>query len=163
MIHRLLSVVFLLIIMVLSCTKPPDYPDEPVIEFVSLNRSVIPQDQLNNEFVRMTISFTDGDGDLGSPDNDTSRVFIADNRYDPPQEQIVAFPFVPELGTGNGISGEATFIVYSSCCIYPGAPVTCEPLEGFPTDTIIYDIYLYDRAGNKSNVIKSEPLILLCQ
>ena len=163
MLNRLLAVVVLLILVVLSCTKPPDYPDEPVIEFVGMDRNTMVQDPLGLEFIRMTISFTDGNGDLGSPTNDTSHVFVVDNRFDPPREQTIAIPLVPELGTGNGISGEATFIVYSSCCIYPGVPFSdCTPLEGFPTDTIIYDIYIYDRSGNKSNVIQSEPVILLC-
>ncbi|MFT6017975.1 MAG: hypothetical protein ACI9CQ_000754, partial [Saprospiraceae bacterium] len=31
--------------------------------------------------------------------------------------------------------------------------VSCEPMDGFPIDTVILDIYLYDMSGNKSNTV----------
>ncbi|HHS95789.1 MAG TPA: hypothetical protein ENJ45_04300 [Phaeodactylibacter sp.] len=158
------SVFVLLLLIVAACREPPDYPDEPVIEFVGMNKSTMVQGQLNNDQLQMTISFTDGDGDLGSNNNeDSTKVYLIDPRYDPPLTTTVTIPLVPELGTGNGISGEMTFRVFNSCCIYPGLPITCEPYEGYPTDTIVYSIYIIDRKGNKSNVIQADPVVLLCQ
>ncbi len=161
----LLCVALMTLFLVLSCTKPPDYPNEPVIEFLSMTKNTMVQGRsIDDDFLRMTISFTDGDGDLGSNNNeDTTKVYIADTRRDIPDIQPISIPMVPELGTGNGISGEATFVVNTSCCIYPIPASNCEPLAGFPTDTIFYEIYIVDRAGNKSNVVRADPVILLCQ
>ncbi|MFT4664385.1 MAG: hypothetical protein ACI8YQ_001011 [Polaribacter sp.] len=165
MLNRLPVTVFVMLLLVLSaCRDPPDYPNEPVIEYIGSNKTAMTQGPSIGDFVFLTISFTDGDGDLGSSDfGDSTRVYYADTRLADPIVQSVSIPMVPELGSGNGISGEIRFKVPNSCCFYPpGFPIDCGPLEGFPTDTIVYDIFILDRKENKSNVVQSEPIILLC-
>lgn len=166
MLNRLPSVVFVMLLLVLSaCRDPPDYPNEPVIEYLSMNKNTMVQSNANSDQVAITITFTDGDGDLGSTENELeTKVYVHDTRTEDPREQILSIPLVPELGTGNGISGEMTFRVFTDCCIYPNSSViNCQPMQGFPTDTIIYEIFIKDRAGNESNHVFSEPMILLCQ
>ncbi len=160
---------FLAITSFLACTKPPDYPLEPVITFKSLSKSTLPQGNLNSDSLTIIFSYTDGDGDLGNDENQAS-VFLKDMRtgFESPSFSI---PFVPEQGAGNGISGEIAIQVFTSCCIHPILNQICMPFGDadqysgnlfFPIDTLAYEIYIVDRAGNESNVIKTDPIFLQC-
>ncbi|MBF9237948.1 hypothetical protein I2I05_11135 [Hymenobacter sp. BT683] len=55
-----------------SCLTPPDYPDEPEIEFKSLTKIYVPSTggQLAADTLLFAIDFKDGDGDLGLSDED---------------------------------------------------------------------------------------------
>jgi hypothetical protein len=54
----------LLIISVSSCLKPVSYPDEPILETISYT--------INGDSLVLSVTFTDGDGDVGLNDNDTT-------------------------------------------------------------------------------------------
>lgn len=157
---------FLSITMIIACTKPPDYSDTPEIAFISYSNSTMTQGSQNEEFTTLTISFTDGDGDIGIDDEPT--VFFKDLRDGTEIITAAATP-IPEQGVGNGISGEMYIKVNTTCCIHPDpllAPDGCgAPFEatGITKDTLVYEVYIKDRAGNKSNVIETGPLILLCE
>lgn len=146
--------------MTFSCINRPDFPDEPVIEFISMNRNQLVQDNFNTDSLRVTFSFTDGDGDLGN--NDSLNIFIRDNR-----DQFIAsqyrLPMLPTEGASRGIEGELTITVYTTCCIFPDGTPPCTPSQLYPRDTLTYDIFIKDRAGNISNTITTNPIILLCQ
>ncbi len=159
---------FLFALLSAGCSKPPVYPAEPVIEYVGVNQTTIRQssgtsDQLDTLII--SFSFTDGDGDLGSPDS--INVFLTDNR------DGFSHPFkinrIPQLGAGNGIMGQIDIKLTNSpdtkyfCCTYPNTNLTCIPNPQYPTDTMSYSIQLRDRAGNLSNIITTEPIILLCE
>lgn len=110
----------------------------------------------------MTFSFTDGDGDLGSMD-DSLDVFVTDTRLDA-APLTYKLPFVPLQGTGNGISGDIAITLPTTCCIFPNnVPPPCNTLETFPFDTLVYEVYIKDRAGNESNRILSDGIILNCE
>lgn len=157
---------FVLLLMALACTKPPDYPDEPVISFVGMDRNTVRQGNLTNgpiEQLVMTISFTDGDGDLGEMGTELepkSNIYLTDSRTGF-QASPLTVPFIPEQGAGNGISGNMRFNVSAPCCIYLGTQ-SCEAFENLPIDTLTYSIQVQDRAGNISNTIESDPVFLLC-
>ncbi len=146
------------------CAQPPDYPKEPVIAFERLGKQQLIQGYGTEDSTKVTISFTDGDGDIGQPDDgDSLDLFVIDTRSgilgDP-----YKIPFVPEQGAGNGISGEISFVLFTNCCLFPedtGYPPCYNPAE-YPTDTVIYEIYIRDRAGHESNHILSDPVVLLC-
>ena len=77
-------------------------------------------------------------------------------------------PIIPEQGTGNGISGEMTIQIFTTCCIHPdpilaldGCDAPFEDIE-FQYDSLIYEVYIQDRAGNVSNTIQTEPLLIKC-
>ena len=74
-----------------------------------------------------------------------------------------SIPFVPEQGAGNGISGEIAIQVFTSCCIHPETQQICLPFDTYPIDTLVYEIYIVDRAGNASNVVTTDPIMLLCE
>lgn len=143
-----------------GCITKPDFPVEPVIEFVSMNDNQMVQNSFNTDSILVTFSFTDGDGDLG--DNDSLNIFIRDNR-----DQFIAskyrLPELPPEGAQRGIQGKITVTIYTTCCIYPDGTPPCEPSLDYPTDTLRYEIYIRDRAGNVSNTIETDPIIILCQ
>lgn len=74
---------------------------------------------------------------------------------------------MPELGTTNGISGEITFRLLTTCCVFPewvtDVQSPCDPSMQYPVDTLRYEIYIRDRAGHESNRIETEDIYLLCQ
>ncbi|MCO6461663.1 MAG: hypothetical protein J5I59_09680 [Saprospiraceae bacterium] len=143
-----------------SCLKAPEYPDEPVIDFISLSKNVVKQSQFNQDSTYITFSFTDGDGDLG--DNDSVNIFLTDQRTKI-NPTLFKIPFLSQNAGAKGISGEIKLRVYSECCIYPNGETPCYPSTTYPTDTLVYSIYIKDRAGHKSNIIYTPPIILLCQ
>ncbi|MCB0704291.1 MAG: hypothetical protein KDC34_03240 [Saprospiraceae bacterium] len=163
--------ILLLVLPVLilsSCIQPPDYPIEPVIEFVSLSKTTMVSGKSDEDETLLTISFTDGDGDLGNFQNNGQimlDMFLIDSRTGDFDEKF-SIPFVPELGASNGISGEIYARIFTTCCIYPAyvtdAATGCDPSQQYPIDTLTYEIYIVDRAGNESNHIFADPIYILC-
>ena len=95
-----------LFILVQACIQPPDYPKEPVIEYIGLSKNLMQQGTGYEDSIFVTFSFTDGDGDLGYPESDpTPSVFFRDSRDSFPKPPL-QLPYVEPQGAGNGISGE---------------------------------------------------------
>jgi hypothetical protein len=160
----LLLPVFFLLSLLVACLQPPDYPIEPVIAFERMSKTQMLQTPLGNDSILVTFSFTDGDGDLGFENNQTPDIFISDGRdsFAKPPYRI---PYVGEQGVGNGISGEISIAIPSTCCIYnpPGQiPLTCSEVP-VAWDTVFYRIYIQDRAGHKSNEIETALIRLKCK
>ncbi len=141
------------------CVTPPDYPKEPKIEFISLSKSTLKQGELGNEdSLFVNFSFTDGDGDLGS--QDSFDVFFIDLRDNTEAERF-RLPKIPEKGSGNGVIGTAKLTLPTTCC--RGILPPCKPSRLKPVDTLVYEFYVRDRAGNLSNRVKTSPIFLQCQ
>ncbi len=149
------------------CVQPPDYPKEPVIKYIGLSKAQMNQGTGYQDSLLVIFSFTDGDGDLGYPETDaTPSVFIRDSRDSFPKPPI-QLPYVEPQGAGNGISGEITVKLPTTCCIFitpDGIPLACEDVP----DTLQYNAFYYyikirDRAGHESNEIKTEAITLKCQ
>ncbi len=159
--YTILLVTFLL---AFGCTNPPDYPDEPVIEYIGINTNTFVQGiQPNSPQLEIVVSFTDGDGDIGD-ENNQANFFLVDSRDN--FQFTRSIPFVPEQGTGNGISGEITLRINTAlghfCCFYPTGQEPCTPSTQFPTDTLTYTLHMMDRSGKVSNSVVTEPIYLLC-
>lgn len=149
----------LMLLLALACTNPPDYPIEPVIEFVRYSKPSMQQGANPNiDSVLLTLSFTDGDGDIGS--DDSIGVFLIDTRDDF-QQPGFRIPFVGQQGVGKGISGEIFISLPTSCCFYDDGRIPCEVSPG-TTDELVYELWIQDRAGNESNRINLEPVLLRC-
>ncbi|GLR16285.1 hypothetical protein [Portibacter lacus] len=145
-----------------SCINAPDYPDEPVIEYVGISKTTLNQNSLNTDSLFVTFSFTDGDGDLGhNPEDTTRNIFIKDLRTGNFQDKFKS-PYIPEEGIGNGITGEIQLLLYTTCCIFPNNIPPCSAPQEFPLDTVTYEITIMDRSGNLSNKIVTEPIIVRC-
>ena len=136
---------FLSIAMFIACTKPPDYSDTPEIAFISLSETTMTQGSQNEEFITLTISFTDGDGDIGIDGGEPS-VYFKDLRDGSEFITFVA-PVVPEQGVGNGISGEMYIKVNTTCCIHPNQNDGCNSdFSDYPIDSLIYEVYIIDKS-----------------
>lgn len=149
------------------CVQPPDYPKEPVIEYIGLSKNLMQQGEGYADSLFVTFSFTDGDGDLGFPESDpTASVFIRDSRdsFSKPPLQL---PYVEPQGAGNGISGEITVKLPTTCCIYTspeGIKFACDDVPvSIQFDSFYYFIKIRDRAGHESNEIKTAAIRLKCQ
>ncbi len=147
-----------------TCVDPPDYPDEPVIEYLSLSKNFLIQSSLGEDSVLITFSFTDGDGDLGFKD-DSESIFIVDGRdsFNKPPYRI---PYIEQQGAGNGISGEISILLPTTCCIYSvqsGIPPCEINIAPQALDTVFYLISIKDRAGHVSNIVQTEPIFLRCR
>ena len=144
------------------CISPPDYPIEPQIEFLGLSKNTMRQGVLGIEdSLFLTFSFTDGDGDLGNlgQAKDSVNIFLTDKRTNQPSERF-RIPYVPEQGAGNGISGDMRLLLFTTCCnVLP----PCEASTTKPIDTLVYEIYIKDRAGHESNRILTAPIYFQCK
>lgn len=115
------SFLYLLPVLLLAaCVNPPDFPSEPVITFEGLNKNEIYQ--FTNgplDSIRVHLSFTDGDGDLGQIASDSVDIFFTDSRLG--IQTPFRIPPIPAEGTGNGISGDIFISVINTtgiCCIF---------------------------------------------
>ncbi len=162
MLHRKIFLPVLIVICSMTaCISPPEYDDVPEIEFISISTDIVDEGFLVQP-VEIVFGFTDGDGDLGS---DTTRnIFLVDPRIEEPIRYRI--PFIEPQGTNNGISGEITIELTTSvqlCCLTPETQIPCStPSPNFPLDTMVYELYILDEAGNQSNTISTTPIILRC-
>jgi hypothetical protein len=126
-----------------GCKKEEPISEVPFIEFVSIspNPAIKYQDE-----IRITIKYTDGDGDLGENTPDVKNLFVTDSR------NSVTYEFrIPQLAPDD-----------SKIIIQGNQPFNLPP-QGFIDDSstseaVIYSIYIKDRAGNQSNTVQTSPL-----
>ncbi len=152
---------FALLVAFQSCITPPDFSVVPEIEFISLSKDSLQQGTGLNDELNVQFSFKDGDGDIGS---DSITLFITDLR-DGSMFQSKQIPFLPSENAANGVEGTISFKLNTTCCIGEGS-INCCQLGAcdalLKEQNLIYEIYIEDRAKNKSNVIQTTPIILIC-
>lgn len=164
------SILILIIIVAVfsSCNKTKDYPVQPIIEFKELvglrNTDGI------DTIARLTLSFTDGDGDLGYRKGDTAAPF------NPGSEFFYNF-FMKIYYMDNGTFTEVPFLAdfppnYRIPAIESndhskataGDIIVDIELTGVenvtPRDTFKFEVYVSDRALHKSNTITSSEIFL---
>lgn len=132
-----------------SCLNPPEYPVEPIIAFDSVSKVFVKGFPVfdSSTFV---ISFTDGDGDLGATEGDTlPNLFFKDSRTG--FINTFQFPNVTPEGNVKDISGTIS---------YTFTPFSCNP--GKNIDTFYYTIFIFDRAGHRSNEVTTPLIICDC-
>lgn len=149
-----------------SCKESEEYPPVPQLTFESFTnlRTYAGIDTMGI----MLLTFTDGDGDLGLSQYDTSTNFFVKyyrmkngeleegTRYNPSTGQIEPINFntrIPNLAPyfySGWLRGEIEDTI---------VPLS-DPTSTKPYDTVMFEVWIYDRAGNKSNVVQT-PLILV--
>jgi len=158
-----------------GCLKQHTISDIPEISFQSFTQS-------GSDSAVLTINFQDGEADIGEPTGDTTRniflIYYRDTgglfkrRYLPLQYDSLQFSYcMPYATTGTGsksITGTIRVTLpgldTSSAAIggpywYPSPGsyfgTTFIP-TGYPVDTLIrFNVYIYDRAGHKSNTVST--------
>ena len=151
-----LLIVVLICVGIFACVKKTNYPVEPVISFNSFT-------PYQDESADINIKFTDGDGDIGVDITDTKLTMWVNYYYKDTITQIYrAFCY----GCGTD-SLKNPYIVRAPKDSYLGKPISGEivvNLQGYRHSKKIkyikYVIYLFDKAGNKSNVITTPELIV---
>ena len=170
-----------LLVVFASCQKPVEYPIEPKIEYQGFTYLFNADSTFSGEGI-ISLSYTDGDGDLGLDDGDTTYPF---GFNDPHYYNMVidylkcvngVFEKTPLLSPHVPTSPADTLVLYDTVTFNarfkrlresedPNAisgtmeyKLTVQnPLS--PNDTIKFEIHLLDRALHESNVIQTEPII----
>ena len=104
--------------------------------------------------ILLKFSFTDGDGDIGLTQTDTSQdILIKDIRtgapFFAPLEYKYRMPYVTPDGVNKSISGDIEITIPNTYC-----------RPGLPVDTLTYSIQIKDRAGHWSNTVQTPKLIV---
>ncbi|MFA6924104.1 MAG: hypothetical protein WC223_07595 [Bacteroidales bacterium] len=150
----------------LSCKKPSAYPSIPAIEFRSFEK--IPNETKVDNNGLLTISFTDGDGDLGLNPSDTNPPF--DNNGPNYFNYFMRF-FEKQDGKFVDITDSLTLPLNSR---FPRieSKTKNKSLKGYieleipinnpysSFDTIKFNVYITDRALHKSNTITTPEIII---
>ena len=150
---KIVALCISLISILTNCKKPKDFPLEPQIKFVSFTPI--------GDSARLRIHFTDGNGDIGLTEADTSADYkynlfleyheLINNVWSQVNLLIPFYYRVPLLTQkkGEALEGEIE--------------ITIKPYYYNPSlnaaDTIKYSIMLKDRALNESN-IEYTPVII---
>ncbi len=151
--------VFLGLLFAVACIKPDEYSIVPEIMEIRLDKAEV--DNYIEPLV-ISIDFQDGDGDIGiNKDAPQKNIFIVDNRTG--FIDSLAVPYDLESpGNIKGISGTIDVTILSSCCV-PETGLPCTPNADYPPrQELVYDIYITDRSGNQSNIMKTPPLSVIC-
>lgn len=149
-------IILIIVVSVMGCVDPPEYPDEPVLSFISVSKDqVIAQTIPENsnrvvDSIEVVFGFTDGDGDLGV--TDSNNVFLNDSRLPSGAGESFRINNIPQQGVGNGISGEISVVIPNLFCFPNSAP----------RDTMQYLIQVVDKSGKRSNIIQTSDIILVC-
>ncbi|MCD4681753.1 MAG: hypothetical protein K8R86_00605 [Bacteroidales bacterium] len=147
---------FLIVGIIYSCNNEEEYPIIPEINFEGFTKLWNPNTMIYERGV-LKISFKDGDGDIGLKNSeteppydynlfvkyyeyqngDTVRVVIADSN-----EFNARIPMLTPQGSNKAIKGdiEDTLFMYNYLADF---------------DTIMFDVYLVDRALHKSNTVST--------
>lgn len=157
--------VFLFLIITLSfCRKPEQFPIEPKIEFVSLTK--IPTINGVDDKGILTISFTDGDGDVGLSESDTLPPYDTSSVY---YYNFFIDYFEKQNGTYTKVN--LPFSINSRIPVLNSSGNT-KPLKGTiemelfinnilsPYDTIRFECSICDRALHMSNKIITSDLVI---
>jgi hypothetical protein len=138
-------VIYILIVTLLfSCKKDDALSVFPTLEFQSISPSTA-QEYIDD--INITISYADEDGDLGENFPDIDNLFVEDSR-----NGIVYHFRIPQLAPNeNEISIEGNFNIKIN-----GTGITDES----SSQQVNYNIYVKDRAGNKSNTITTSSITI---
>jgi hypothetical protein len=163
---KIAILLFFIAIIFQTCTEKEEYPPEPHLDYVSFvtYRTYEDVDSLGI----LTLSYIDGDGDLGLPFWDTAVNFFVSyyvmddgelkigTRYNPTTGEIDTINFnarIPVLAPENyegWIKGQIEDTIN---------PIS-NPASSKLLDTIMFEAHVIDRAGNISNVVQT-PLIVV--
>jgi len=128
-----------IILLATGCTKDEPISDVPEISFLSATPQTL---TAFADSLTVTISYRDGDGDLGENDTDDNNLFMEDSR----NEVVYGFR-IRQLAPDN-----ATIAIQGNLHIaVPNVPI----IGSGNTESFTYTIHVTDRAGNESNRVTS--------
>lgn len=162
-IRLLLSVFF--VTAFFACKKPIEYPLEPVISFKSI---AISQDAGGYDSkVFVTISFTDGDGDLGYYPRESGRNNpLFDDPASPYYNNFIVTTYIKRSGTWitdtTNVSARLPYMTPEGANKALKGDIERELTlpPSLTLDTLKYDIFIWDRALHQSNTITTSEFVV---
>ena len=136
------KLVYTLIIFSLFACADDELSTTPSIEFISINPSAV---VAHEDSIVIKIAYQDADGDIGENKEDVKNLFVEDNR-----NQVINEFRIQELsppGSSIAIQGELDIVLNNASLV-----------NGSSAEQVQYNIWLYDRAGNKSNTINTSSI-----
>lgn len=134
--------------IVLAFTSCKDNESElsyvPNLEFISISPLEITEFK---EKVSLVIKYEDNDGDLGENNPDVKNLFITDQRNG--VQYTYRIPQLSPNGSNIRITGNLEINLNSLSVVGSGT-----------SESVIFNIYAIDRAGNQSNTITSSSIIV---
>ena len=123
--------------------------EEPVIELIEVTPASYQVQQYVDELV-FTISFSDGDGDLGTDDPDIPSIELVDTRD--PSVLTFEYHLPPRTPAGSEIKiiGQLNIILDHTILID----------ENNDSETTTFKIKIKDRAGNWSNEVETPEITI---
>ncbi len=153
---KYLFFVAILGIVISSCLKKKTYTPTPSIEFSEF----VPY---TDETADLKILFSDGDGDIGVNEGDSTVTLYTTYYY----YDTVLLKYRAFLKTSPFDTLRTNYIVTAPSDAYKGKPISGEisvNLQQYrhskKIKKIKYVVYLLDKSGNKSNVITSPEIIV---
>ncbi len=108
-----------------------------------------------NDTCFIYFSFTDGDADIGN--SSISQIYWKDLRFDSAGFVSSDFPPILDIVEDPKKGLEGTIMLIPD----PGPIPRPDSMHFHFADTVAYEIYITDRAGNMSNHIRTNPIRLL--
>jgi len=146
---RLILATLLLLLFVVSCTKD-NFTTKPQLKIESVNSNVITGDQT----LEFKIRLTDKEGDFSqffgisaSTPNCPASDFSDSTIFQIPQDFIDS-----KQNDGDIVLDLTKSQRHSNLCNGPGG--------GFLSDTTVFSFWTKDKAGNLSDTVRSEPIII---
>jgi hypothetical protein len=140
------------LVLLAACTKNNDRDAKPKIRLEGVSPSRIVQGSADTVLIALHIE--DGDADLYN-DNQTQWIYVKDTARFPQSDPTTYLPpAVPDvlMNPANGFSGLYTIKL-------PGAFLTIEDTS-LMEETMAYEIFIKDKAGNESNRVYTGKIIL---
>lgn len=148
-----------------ACNKSSDFSKVPELTFISMTKDTLLQG-INSDTIFVTLGFQDGDGDISIQQNNPNKLNlqVVDLRTGFVSDQFL-IPEIPVSGAANGISGEMTIKMLSTCCVFPemDSIPPCSVTALYPDNVLIWEYTLTDDAGNVSNSVTTKPISLKCR
>ncbi len=155
---RLAKVVafFLVAIFLWGCKKEK-LSESPVISFIEQSTTEVADSGKGEDPIRFQFDFVDGYADTGPIDFPQSwqNIRFVDNR----NNDVLFFDFPPIPSTvvkRDGITGTFDVIMNPINII-----ARDDTLAHKLTDTVIWSVFVIDEAGNQSNIIETEPIVIV--
>lgn len=131
------------IVLLQNCTEK-ELNRLPVISLVSMTPATVHQ---YIDSVIIIIHYQDEDGDIGIPDADKNSLWVQDARLINPDEYFIS-PLAP-IDTEVSIEGEFRIKLKNTFKLGTAAQEITK-----------FNIWLFDRAGNKSNILETPELTI---
>ena len=130
---------YISILFLIACSEEIVHNGDPKpqITFVSLSKQEVVSFK---EELEIVVNYIDGDGDLGSPDADSLDIYVKDSRLKD-FDRYHLKPLAP-LSSNIRIQGQLNIKLK-----------TLFVLSSLPMERANFEVYIKDRAGNKSNTI----------